>query len=269
VAFGEVAEGRFVRGFSGITRQDGRRRVRIQADVDERTANAEQVVQSLERSFLPELSRKYTDIQVLIDGQRKRISESLASLVSAAAICIVLAYVVLGAGMKSYVQPLILMTAVPLGLAGAVVGHAILGRDLSLMSVFGMTSVAGIVVNDALVLVDEVNRNLAGGMKVQEAVARGSESRVIAVLLTALTNVVGMAPLLAERSSQAVTLIPIAISVAFGLAFAMILTLFIVPALFVAVNDVRRFVRWVWVGGYYPTPETVEPSCPTTLLPTM
>jgi len=267
VPFHEVAEGRFVRGFSGIVRQDGHRRVRVQADVDERFANAEQIVRNLESSFLAEMPERFPGIRVLIDGQRKRIQESLASLTAAALICLILTYVVLGAGLKSYVQPLILMTAVPLGLAGAVAGHTILGYDLSLMSVFGMTSVAGIVVNDSLVLVDQVNRNLAGGMKVHEAVTRGSESRVIAVFLTAITNVAGMAPLLAERSSQAVTLIPIAISVAFGLCFATVLTLFIVPALYLAVNDVRRFVYWLRVGGLFPAPEVVEPSCSPALVP--
>jgi len=187
------------------------------------------------------------------------MSQSLASLVQGCIVAMVATYVVLGAALRSYVQPLMLMTAVPLGITGAILGHSVLGYDLSLMSVFGMTSVAGIVVNDALVLMDQVNHNRSSGMSVRDAVVRGSESRVVAVFLTAITNVAGMAPLLAERSSQAVTLIPIAVSVAFGLCFAMALTLFIVPAMYMGVNDLRRFVHWVRHGGLYPSPERVEP----------
>ncbi len=260
VPLSQLAETETVRGYSGIGRKDGQRRIRVQADLDEQHANAERVLQELERSFLPDLPRRFPGVSFNIDGQRKRIVESLESLWKAAFVALIATYVVLGAALRSYVEPLILMAAVPLGLAGAVLGHFLLGFDLSLMSVFGMTSVAGIVVNDALVLLDEIHRNLGAGVNVRDAVARGAETRVIAVFLTAVTNVAGMAPLLLERSTQAVPLIPIAISVAFGLCFAMALTLLVVPALYLAVNDVRRLVHWFRFGGAFPAPEQVEPS---------
>lgn len=255
----QVADTSMTRGFAAIGRKDGHRRVRIQADVDEHHTNAENVLQELEASYLDGLEQRFPGITYRIDGQRKRIAESLESLWKAALVALIVTYIVLGAALKSYLEPLILMAAVPLGLGGAIVGHYVLGYELSLMSVFGMTSVAGIVVNDALVLLDEVHRNLKAGMGVREAVQRGSESRVIAVFLTAITNVAGMSPLLLERSTQAVPLIPIAISVVFGLCFAMALTLLVVPAAYVAVNDLRRFVHWLRHGGLYPAAEHVEP----------
>ncbi|MEK6674544.1 MAG: efflux RND transporter permease subunit [Planctomycetota bacterium] len=258
VPFHEVADTQMERGFSAIGRQDGKRRVRVQADVDERVANAEQIVLDLEKSFLPELRDRFPGVTYRIDGQRKRIDQSLRSLFLAFVVAGLASYAILGAALRSYVKPLILMTAVPLGLVGAIVGHSVMGFELSLMSVFGMTSLAGIVVNDALVLVDEIHRNLSEGMSVHDSVVRGAESRVIAVFLTAITNVAGMAPLLAEKSTQAIPLIPIAISVAFGLCFAMVLTLLVVPALYLVMNDMQRFTRWLRRGGVYPSAEQVE-----------
>ncbi|MBI4716902.1 MAG: efflux RND transporter permease subunit [Planctomycetes bacterium] len=258
VPFHEVAETRMVRGYSAITRQDGLRRVRIHADVDERHANAEQIVHNMISSYLPELCARHPGLIYRVDGERARISESLSSLIDATVIALAITYAILGAALRSYVQPLILMAAIPLGMAGAVLGHTVMGYDLSLMSVFGMTALAGIVVNDALVLLDQVNQNVRAGMEVQTAVTKAAEARVLAVFLTALTNVAGLAPMLFDRSTQAQPLIPIAISVAFGLTFSTVLTTLIVPSLYLVVNDLKRFVHWLRHGGAYPLPEEVE-----------
>lgn len=258
VPFHEVAETQLVRGHSEILRQDGMRRVRIQADVDERSANAERIISSLLVTFLPDLDAKYAGVTYRIDGQRARIDQSLSSLAMASLVAFAISYAVLGAATSSYLQPLILIAAVPLGLCGAVLGHTILGFDLSLMSVFGMTSLAGIVVNDGLVLLDQLNINVKSGMGIQDAVAKAAQSRVLAVFLTALTNAAGLFPLITEHSSQALPLIPIAISVVFGLSFSTVLVLLIVPSLYLVFNDAKRFARWLRSGGAYPKPEDVE-----------
>lgn len=258
VPFHEVAETRLVRGYSGIWRQDGKRRVRVQADVDERLANAEQIIQSLEASYLPELAQRYEGLSIVLDGQRARIRESLTSLVAGAAIALVVMYTLLALPLKSYVQPMIIMIAIPFGLIGAVVGHAVMGYELSLMSVFGMVGLAGITVNDAVVLIDRINLNLARGLNVFDAVWHSGQARFRAVILTSLTTIAGLSPLLFERSSQAQSLIPLTISLAFGLLFSTVLTLLIVPAMFLLVNDLKRAAHWLRHGGLYPHPEQVE-----------
>ena len=269
IPFHEVADTEMVRGYSMIPRMDGQRRARVQADVDERYANAEQIVQSLTAGFLPELEARYPGMVYKIDGQRRRISESLSSLMRASAVAAVVMFALLGTVLRSYAQPVIIMIAIPLGMVGAILGHALMRSDLTLMSVFGMVALAGIVVNDSLVLVDRINRNLAEGLNVHDAVARAGEARFRAVILTSVTTVAGLLPLLLERSSQALSLIPMAISIAFGLIFATVLTLFIVPALFLLVNDVKRFAHWLRHGGPYPVPELVEGAACGRILPTV
>lgn len=258
VPFTEAAETKMVRGYSSIGRQDNHRRIRVQADVDERYANAERIVQELSATVLPDLERQYPGVEPVIEGQRKRINESMTSLVEAFAVALAAMFALLGTILRSYVQPLIIMAAIPIGMVGAVLGHVVTGYDLTLMSVFGMVALAGIVVNDSLVLVDQINQNLKRGMCVSAAVAEAGASRFRAVIVTSLTTIAGLLPLLAERSTQALSLIPMAISIAFGLMFVTILTLFVVPVLFLVSNDVKRFARWLWRGGDYPAPEVVE-----------
>jgi multidrug efflux pump subunit AcrB len=150
------------------------------------------------------------------------------------------------------------MIAIPLGTIGAVLGHSFLGIELTLMSAFGIVALAGIAVNDSLVLLDRINQNLADGMGVVDAAADAGQARFRAVILTTMTTVAGLLPLLAERSSQAQPLIPLAASIAFGELFGTILTLFIVPAMFIATNDAKRFAHWLRHGGSYPSSELVE-----------
>jgi len=155
-------------------------------------------------------------------------------------------------------QPVIIMAAIPLAAVGAVLGHLIMGYDLTMMSIFGLVALAGVVVNDALVLIVQTNRLVRSGRPVFPAVIEAGRSRFRAVVLTTMTTVVGLAPLLSERSVQAQSLIPLVISIAFGLAVATVLTLLVIPALYLMVNDLRRLIRWLWRGGPYPAAEAVE-----------
>lgn len=267
IPFGEIASTKMVRGYASIGRQDGRRRIRVQADVDERHANAEQIVQALEAGFLPALDRNHAGVNYVIDGQRKRMNESLRSLVSASVVAFAVIYALLGTVLRSYLQPVIIMAAIPLGFVGSILGHNIMGYEITLMSVFGMVALAGIVVNDSLVLVDRININVGGGMNVAAAVVDAGCSRFRAVIVTSLTTVAGLLPLLSERSSQAQSLIPMAISLAFGLIFATILTLLVVPSLFMLTNDLKRFAHWLRHGGAFPAAERVERAARDRMLP--
>jgi len=151
----------------------------------------------------------------------------------------VLVYVLLAALFRSYIQPLIVMTAIPFGLIGAVIGHALMGYPLTILSMIGLVALSGIVVNDSLVLVSFINRQIASGVPLIEAIINGSKSRLRPIILTSITTIAGLAPLMAERSFQARFLIPMGISIAFGLAFATVLNLVVVPAIYMIVADLR------------------------------
>ncbi|MBN1492195.1 MAG: efflux RND transporter permease subunit [Phycisphaerae bacterium] len=262
IPFRELASVHLERGFANIFHQDGQRRVRITADVDERRANAEQVLAAMNADFLAALPQQYPGVTVRLEGQHAQMLESLRSLFAGQVLALVAIYAVLGAMLASYTQPFVILAAVPLGFIGAIVGHAVTGHDLTIMSVFGMVALSGVVVNDSLVLLDQINERIRAGRPVLEAVLASGELRFRAVLLTTLTTVAGLAPLLLERSTQAQTLIPMAVSLTFGLAFATLLTLVVVPSLFLVLSDVRRASRWLRRGGAYPSAEAVEPTGP-------
>ncbi len=149
-------------------------------------------------------------------------------------------YAMLAIPFRSYVQPLIVMAAIPFGLIGAVWGHLIMGQSLAILSVFGIVALTGVVINDSLVLVDFVNRQREKGDSVREAIRYGASGRFRPILLTSLTTFAGLTPLLLERSMQAQFLIPMAISLAFGVLFATVITLLLVPALYSIVESARE-----------------------------
>jgi multidrug efflux pump subunit AcrB len=259
IPFLEVADLRMVRGYSLISRQQGERRCRVMANVDEHTANAERIVGLLEAKFLPDLVERY-GITYSVRGQHAQMIESIESLVNGFIMALILIWAVLAGMLRSYVQPVVIMAAIPLGFVGAVVGHWLMGYELTLFSLFGVVALAGVVVNDSLVLLDQVNKQVSQGTPVGDAVRQAGPDRFRAVILTTVTTVAGLAPLLSERSTQAQSLIPMAISLAFGLMAATLLTLVYVPALYLVVNDARRVIRWLRRGGAFPSAESVEPQ---------
>ncbi len=258
VPFLEVVDVEWARGYAFIMHQDGKRRVRVVAGLNERQANAEHILQTLEAGFLDDVVTDYNDLTYNLAGNRELLNESLDSLFDGFAIAMIVIYTILAAMLRSYVQPVAILVAVPFGLIGVVVGHAILGFDLTIMSLFGVVALSGVVVNDSLVLLDAVNRGIREGRSVRDAVFAAGELRFRAVTLTSLTTVAGLLPILTERSSQAQSVKPMAVSLCFGLLFATVLTLFVVPALYLLLNDVRRLVHWLRYGGSYPVPELVE-----------
>ncbi|MHC4177438.1 MAG: efflux RND transporter permease subunit, partial [Planctomycetota bacterium] len=203
-----------------------------------------------------ELRAQFPEVTLDLTGQREQLFDSLNALKIWYPIALLGIYTVLAAIFKSYFQPIIIMLAIPFGLVGAVIGHWLVGYDLTLLSMFGMVALTGIVVNDSLVLIDLVNRRARAGDPVMEAVETGARDRFRPILLTTITTVAGMTPLLFETSFQAQFLKPMAVSIAFGLSFATMLTLVAVPSFYLIGNDVARVLRFMR-RGYWPSAEQV------------
>ena len=256
VPFGEVAQVEMKRGYTTLRRAGRASVISVSADVDEEVANSEQIIKELQTAggFFGELREEYPELKIDLRGQRQQMFESLNALLIWFPMALLGIYTILAALFKSYVQPIIIMIAIPFGLVGAIIGHWVMGFDVTLLSMFGMVALAGIVVNDSLVLIDQVNRRVRGGGKVYESAEEGAQIRFRPIILTTLTTVAGITPLLFERSFQAQFLKPMAVSIAFGLSFATMLTLLVVPSLYLIGNDIRRVVRWLWSG------EWVEPE---------
>ncbi len=259
VPFLEVADVDISRGYTTLRRAHRRSVITVRADIDEEIANAEQVLTDLKTGgFLQGLRRRFPRVTVDFRGQRQQSAEALEALLVWFPLALLGIYTVLAAIFRSYTQPAIVMVAIPFGLVGAVIGHWILGFDVTLLSMFGMVALTGIVVNDSLVLIDQVNRRVRDGETLIQAAERGARDRFRPIVLTTATTVGGIAPLLAEQSFQAQFLKPMAVAIAFGLLFATALTLLVVPCLLLIGNDLRRIVAWV-LTGRFPAPEDVLP----------
>ncbi len=254
-----VADIEFTSGYASINRTDGQRRIKVTAEVDNARANATQLVAELEREFLPQLQNKYRDLKMSLQGEQQDLRESLDSLFYGFPLAVVAIFVIVATILRSYLQPFAIMFTVPFGMIGAVFGHLLLGYDLSMMSIFGLVALAGVVVNDAIVLVDCLNTNLSRGEPFFDALRRAGMRRFRAIFLTTITTVGGLLPIITERDYQAQILIPMAIALAAGVAFASMLTLLLLPSLLMIFNDLRRATVWL-VKGVMPTSEEVEPA---------
>jgi len=226
-----VADISFAPGYSTITRTDGMRRVAVSADVDTNKANANEIFSELSSNFFPQLKQRYPELKVALQGEQKKMRESFESLFVGYPLAILGIFIIIATMFRSYVQPFVIMFTVPFGIIGAVLGHLLLGYDLSIMSIFGMVALTGVVVNDAIVLIERVNENIAEGMPFFDAILSGGARRFRAIFLTSLSTVGGLAPLIMETDLQAKFLIPMALSIAAGIAFATVLTLVLVPSL--------------------------------------
>ncbi len=246
-------------GYSTIVRTDGLRRVAVTADVDPKRANSQDVFAELSKGFFKSLEDSYPGLHVSMQGAKKNMRESFSSLKVTFPLAVLGIFVIIATIFRSYIQPLVILFTVPFGIIGAILGHLLLHYDLSMMSMFGMVALTGVVVNDAIVLIERINENLAEGMGFFEAIKQGGARRFRAILLTSLSTVGGLAPLILETDMQARFLIPMALSLAAGVTFTTVLTLVLIPGLLVIVNDGRRLqVRLS--TGVWPERETVEPA---------
>ncbi|HEO72093.1 MAG TPA: efflux RND transporter permease subunit, partial [Candidatus Hydrogenedentes bacterium] len=249
-----VADVRYAPGFATITRVDGLRCIKVTAEVDPKIANANEVVLDLRTRHLTHMAHTYPTVQLSLQGDQENRRESLSSLHTSYPLAILGIVIIIATIFRSYVQPLVILLTVPFGAIGAVLGHLWMGFDFSMISVFGVVALSGIVVNDAIVLIECINNYIAEGMPFYEAVAKAGVRRFRPIFLTTISTVGGLTPLILEKDFQAQMLIPMAISVAAGVAFATTLTLLLVPCLMCILNDIRRLVFRA-LKGTWPTPE--------------
>ncbi|ROR03226.1 efflux RND transporter permease subunit [Desulfosoma caldarium] len=247
-------------GYAVITRTDGMRRVAVSAAVDSDRANASEIFQDLSANFFPALEKRYPGLRIALQGEKKKMRESLASLKVGFPLALLGILIIIATIFRSYVQPIIIMLTIPFGLIGAVVGHLLMGFDVSIMSLFGMVALTGVLVNDAIVLIERVNENLAEGMRFFDAVVEAGRRRFRAVILTTVTTVGGLMPLILETDFQARFLIPMAVTMAAGVAFATVLTLVLIPSLLAILNDLRLLVYRARHGRWPSRREHVEPA---------
>jgi multidrug efflux pump subunit AcrB len=186
----------------------------------------------MKKDFVPKLLEEYPDVRVRWKGQQERTAESMLGLVQGLAVALVAMFALLTLEFKSYFQPLLILAIIPFGAIGAVIGHAVMGLEVTMFSLFGLVALSGVVVNDSIVLIDFINRRVRSGIPLREALLDSGRRRFRPVLLTSLTTIAGLMPLLIERSLQAQVMIPMAVSLCFGLAFATILVLILVPTFY-------------------------------------
>lgn len=246
IPLGRVAAVEEGTSYTDIRRADGRRKVSVTADVVQGVANPNKILAALTADVLPELVDRYPGLSYTFEGNRARSDESLAALQSGFLLALFVIYALLAIPFKSYIQPLVVMSAIPFGVVGAVGGHLLMGYELSLISVFGIVAVSGIVVNDSLVLVHAANERRREGYPPLQAIQWAGKRRFRPILLTSLTTFFGLMPMILETSVQARFLIPMAISLAFGVLFSTFIILLLVPSLYLLVEDVDRIVRRVY-----------------------
>ncbi len=239
VPFGEAAEVQAGRGYSEIKRVDRRRAINVTADVDASKANANEVIADLEANYLPKLKEKYSGISCTWEGEQQEQQETIQGILRGYPLALLIIYALLAIPFRSYLQPFIVMSAIPFGLVGAVWGHIFMGMNLTILSMFGIVALSGVVVNDNLVMVVYINRFRSRGGQLIDAVRQAGAARFRPILLTSLTTFVGLIPLILEKSVQAKFLIPMATSLAFGVMFATMISLFLVPAGYLVLEDLK------------------------------
>jgi multidrug efflux pump subunit AcrB len=254
-----VANISFSPGYSTIIRTDGMRRVSVSADVNTKKTNANEIIEALSGKYFDQLKHKHHGIHIALQGEKKKMRESFGSLFVGFPLAVIGIYIIIATMFRSYLQPFIILFTIPFGIIGGIMAHFALKFNLSIMSIFGMVALAGVVVNDAIVLIERVNENWAQGMPFFDALEHAGKRRFRAIFLTSISTIGGLAPLIFETDLQARFLIPMALSIAGGVLFATVLTLVLIPNLLVILNDCRRaFYRFKY--GLWPSRISVEPA---------
>jgi multidrug efflux pump subunit AcrB len=246
VPFHAVAEVEIGESPTRIRRYDRNRAVQVSAEVDKENYEPGKITADILQSELPEVLAGYPGVRHRLSGSSQGQQEVQQDLVKGALFALFLIYALMAIPLRSYAQPLIIMSVIPFGTIGALVGHLILGIEVSMMSFFGIIALAGVVVNDSLILVDFVNKERATGIPLLKAVTDAATKRFRAILLTSLTTFFGLIPIILETSLQAQVMIPMAASLAFGILFATVITLFLIPSLYMILDDFKRWWREAW-----------------------
>lgn len=252
-----VAEVKLGKAANAIERVNRKRAARITAMVDKAIGDPQAIVNELMPEPGQPIVPEYPEITYDLDGTSKEMTELLVNLGIGMLSAILLIYVLLAIPLKSYAQPIIIMLVIPFGITGAIVGHLLLGMTFSMMSIFGVIALTGVVVNDSLVMVDYINKERRQGIDIISAVKHAGTKRFRAILLTSLTTFFGLLPIMFEQSLQAKVIIPMAVSLAFGILFATVITLILIPALYALLENMKfKFIR---LTGYQRKGGTTAP----------
>ena len=238
----EVAETKRGRAYTSIVRREGRRVVSVSGDVEPRDQTP-QILTAIQEDLLPPILQKYNGLSYSFEGREADRRESVSGLINGLMVALLLIYVLLAIPFNSYAQPLIIMVSIPFGIVGAVLGHLLLNYSLSLISLFGVVALSGVVVNDALVFIDFANQRRRAGLALHEAVRSAGIQRFRPIILTTLTTFFGLMPMIVETSRQARFLIPMAISLGFGILFATAITLLLIPSLMLILEDIGNLFK--------------------------
>ena len=231
VPFGLIATTQAIQSLSNINRIDKKRVVSVSGRIDKQKTSTSDVVSDIKENYIPSLEAAYPDLEITLGGASREQNTAVSSLLKGFLLSLILIYSLLAIPLKSYLQPLMIMSVIPFGIIGAIMGHLLLGIPLGLLSFFGILALSGVVVNDSLVLVNRYNEYKAQGRDYFEAITLAAQSRFRAIFLTSVTTFMGLSPLVFETSLQAQFLIPMSVSLAFGILFATVITLIIVPVL--------------------------------------
>ena len=247
-SLGSVADARFTEAPATIRRENARRAVTITADVDEAAVTGTEATRFIEEEVLPSIIADHPGLQYSFGGEQEEQQESFAGLGAAFGVALIVIYALLAIPFRSYTQPLVIMAAIPFGMVGGLFAHLILGLSLGILSVFGFVSLAGVIINGSLVMIDFFNENISVGMKEDEAIIDAAKSRFRPIMLTAFTTFLGVAPITFETSLQAQFLIPMAASLGFGVLIGTALLMLVIPALAIVHFRARRAVGRLYRG---------------------
>ncbi|MDC0602611.1 efflux RND transporter permease subunit [Aliiglaciecola sp.] len=243
IPFSEVADIELAQGYGSIVRVDGNRSITVTAKADKGKINPQEVAVEVQNTFIKDLLLQYPSVEFRLEGASKEQGEALGSLAQGFAFALFAIYALMAVPLKSYSQPFIIMSVIPFGIVGAIVGHLLLGHAVSVLSICGIIALTGVVVNDSLIMVDFVNRARSEGHSLVQAVVEAGSQRFRAIVLTSLTTFMGLMPIVFEKSLQAQIVIPMAISLAFGILFATVITLLLVPSLYLILDDIKSLFR--------------------------
>ncbi|QJR79413.1 efflux RND transporter permease subunit [Alteromonas pelagimontana] len=243
IPFEEVGEIALGQGFDSIVRVDGNRSVTVTAKVDKAMLDPGEVTQDVVRTIMPDLLERYPDVEFQLQGNSREQGEAMLGLLKGLLFALFAIYALLAIPLRSYSQPLIIMSVIPFGIVGAIFGHLVLDMAVSVLSLCGIIALSGVVVNDSLIMVDFVNRAREEGHRLIDAAISAGTQRFRAIVLTSLTTFMGLMPIVFERSLQAQIVIPMAISLAFGILFATVITLLLVPAMYLVLDDIKNIFR--------------------------
>ena len=246
VPFASVAEVTYGESYSSIRRQDRQRTVTVSANIDPERVEPQEVIRSIRDNFIPDLLARHPGVSFGLEGASEEERNFIRNLSIASVAALFLIYALIAIPLHSYSQPLVIMSVIPFGFIGAVFGHIIMGKAISMFSMFGLIALAGVVVNDSLIMVDFINRARRRGAELRTAVIESGTQRFRAIVLTSFTTAAGLLPIMLETSMQAQFVIPMAISLGFGILFATVITLFLVPALYLLQIDGMARIRFLW-----------------------